>query len=433
MDDINKYFITEPNRKMRVASDKRKLDRYEAQIEHKLYVERCAEREFAHEPLTDVPDELTMPTAYFEDVSHKVEYNNFYADYYMQRYSNTNIQKYADISQRIRDCHKAWFGDRYKQSGYFNVKNVFHCHNRWCWLCNHLKQAKRLFEYHLRFESLLKDYDLYHIVFTVSNVTGTELKTALERMHSSLRKIIRYFQGFAKIGGMDFLQYGFVGAIRCFEIVINPTEYHPHLHCLFLLKKGLEQEKTEVCKYSFSNGSKIPLRLFTPLEISLQKIFYLLYNGQKVNEKNISAVKTGYSCIMDLVEGDKWHEVFKYATKMSKDGAAVCSYEQFVQLDDILHKLKMIQGYGLFYNDESKLEEEYDPTTEILFEKVLILLDRNETPERDVSVALDKLVAEVQRKQVTVISKRLAYKYLKSIYDEFRNDLTPDDDYELPF
>ena len=41
------------------------------------------------------------------------------------------------------------------------------------------------------------------------------------------------------IAGVDFAQYGFVGAIRSFEIVISPTEYHPHLHCLFLMKKGL--------------------------------------------------------------------------------------------------------------------------------------------------------------------------------------------------
>lgn len=433
-DRINRQTIHDSQKRRRKVYDEKELERLEAKQEHELAIYREADREFSRSPLDEVPDEVKLTNYYFEDVVNKVEYNNYYADFYMQRYTDTNVKKYADISERVRNCHKSWFGDKYKESGYFNVKRVFHCHNRWCWLCNHLKQAQRLMEYHVKFEELLKIYDLYHVVFTIKNVTGKELKSKLEKMQYSFKKIVRYFQCFAKIKGIDFEQYGFVGAIRSFEIVINPTDYHPHIHCLFMLKKGLYLPQTNINKFGFSYGGLV--RKFSDLEILLQKIFYLLMNGKKVVQENIDTVKLGYSVIMDHVEGDSWHEVFKYATKMSKYGASVCTYDQFVLLDDILHKFKMLQCYGIFYDDKKEKsddDEPTDPTAEILFEKVLILLNSKEKPERDISMALQEIVDEVHKKKLTVISKRLSYKYMKTIMDDLRRDMGISEDRFEPF
>lgn len=352
--------------------------------DHDYLIYQSAEYEFKRDPITEVPDDVKLPTYYFDDVANKVKYNEYYADYYQQRFEDTNVQRYADLSERVRHCHQSWFGDHYKKSGIFNVKRVFHCHNRWCWLCSHLKQAKRLFFFHKQFEKLLPNYDLYHLVFTVPNVDGSELKSTLTKMQNGLKKIIRYFQGHGKIKGVDFTQYGFVGAIRSFEIVINPTNYHPHIHCLFMLKKDLNILKSEINRYSFEYKHSKPTRLFSELEITLQKIFFLVMHGERVNLTNIRSVPNGYSCTMDYVEGDSWHEVFKYATKMSKAGASTCTYEQFCLLDDILHNLKMLQGYGIFYNMKEP-EEDNDPTAEILYEKILILLNSKEQPEKDIS------------------------------------------------
>ncbi len=411
--------------------DKKKLERLEKQAAHEREIFRYAARDFDRDPITEVPNEVKLPSDYFDDVANKVSYNEVYASHYLRRFEETNLDKYETTAERLLSCHKSWFGDRWKKAGVFNVKKVFHCHNRWCWLCTHIKQAKRLYEYHIRLEEYLKIYDLYHVVFTVKNVAGSELKHTLYRMQDGLKKIIRYFQGFVKIAGIDFEQYGFVGAIRSFEIVINPTDFHPHIHCLFLLRKGLDFPKTEINKFSFSNG--VLNRKYSKLEILLQKIFYLLVNGQKVNTENIRKLLNGYSCTMDHVEGDSWHEVFKYATKMSKDGASTCTYEQFVLLDDILHKFKMIQGYGEFYNMD-KLESESDPQAEILFEKVLILLNKIEQPVCNVSIELNKLVDELHKNNLTVISKKLSYKYLQSIMDEFRKDFNIDvSEDDLPF
>ncbi len=407
----------------------KKLERENAKAEHEYNIYRSAEIEFDRDPITEVPDQVKLPMDYFDEVAHKVDYNEVYAEHYRQRYEDTNKEKYRSMSERIAGCHKSWFGDRYKTAGVFNVKRVFHCHNRWCWLCSHLKQAKRLYKYHILFEKLLEHYDLYHLVFTVKNVTGDKLKETLKRMHDAIYRIIRKFQGDGSIKGLDFMQYGWTGAIRSFEIVINPTDYHPHLHVLFMLKKDLEFPKTHINKYSFSNGMLV--RKFSEFEILLQKLFYLAVNKKRLTPKNISELKIGYSCTMDFVEGCAWHEVFKYATKMSKDGASACTYEQFCLMDDILRRMRMIQGYGIFYDmDEPDIEN--DPTAEILFEKVLIMLGKIENPERDVHIELNKLVDELHEKKLTVISKKMSYKYLQTVVEDLQRELMIEDGFE-PF
>ena len=407
----------------------RKLEKAEVKLKHEFEVHSFANREFEREPIDEVPDEVKLPADYFDEVAHKVNYNEVYVEHYRQRYEDTNKESYRSMSERIAGCHRSWFGDHYRTAKVFNVKRVFHCHSRWCWLCTHLKQAKRLYKFHQIFASLLKQYDLYHLVFTIRNVAGMDLKDSIKREHNGLKKLIRYFQGKAKIKGLDFSQYGWIGALRSFEIVINPTDYHPHLHVLFTLKKGLEFPKTKINKYSFSNG--VLVRKFSEFEILMQKIFYLVYNGKKVTLENIKKTKLGYSCTADCVEDNAWHEVFKYATKMSKDGASTCTYEQFCLLDDILRRMKMLQGYGIFY-DMDEVEDEKDPTAEILFEKVLIMLEKIERPERDVHIELNKLVDELHEKGLTVISKKMSYKYLQAVVEDLRAELRLEYDF-APF
>ncbi len=349
----------------------------------------------------------------------------------MRRFEDTNLDRYRLMSERMLNCHKSWFGDYYKKSGVFNVKRVYHCHNRWCWLCTHLKQAKRLYKYYTLFEKLERDYDIYHIVFTVKNVRGEVLENTLTKMQESLKKIIRYFQGFKKIAGIDFTQYGFSGAIRSFEIVINPTDYHPHLHCIFAMRKGLTFAGHSLNKFSFKKSNPLYKRPFTDFEIMLQKMFYLAFNGERINTKNIEALKIGYSCTVDLAEDNRWHEVFKYATKMSKDGASVCTYEQFVLLDDIFFRMKMIQGYGIFRSVD-EIDDDKDSFAEILFQKILILLSRKESPEREVHFELEKLNDEMHRNNMIVISKKMSYKYMQAVIDDLRSELTVEDGFE-PF
>lgn len=428
---LNTRSIRASANRIRNKEQAKVFEREAAKAEHEYNIFRSAELEFDRDPITEVPNEVIVPTYYFEEVAHKKEYNEKYADHYMHRFEDTNMERYRTAAERILNCHRSWFGDHYKQSGVFNVKRVFHCHNRWCWLCSHLKQAKRLYKFYTLIDKLQKDYDLYHIVFTVKNVKGEELKERLYKMQDSIKKIIRDFQGFKKIAGIDFIQYGLPGALRSFEIVINPTDYHPHLHCLFAMKKGLVFPGYNINKFSFNKNNPGHKRPFSDFEIMLQKMFYLAVNGKRINMKNLNDLKLGYSCTVDLAEGDSWFEVFKYATKMSKDGASACTYEQFVLLDDIFFRMKMIQGYGIFRNIDD-IEDEKDPTAEILFEKILIMLNRKEKPERDVRFELEKLNDELHRNNLTVISKKMSFMYMQAVMEDLRSDLMIEDGFE-PF
>ena len=91
----------------------------------------------------------------------------------------------------------------------------------------------------------------------------------------------------------------------------------------------------------------------------------------------------------------------------------------------------MLQGYGIFY-DMDEVEDEKDPTAEILFEKVLIMLEKIERPERDVHIELNKLVDELHEKGLTVISKKMSYKYLQAVVEDLRAELRLEYDF-APF
>ncbi len=64
---------------------------------------------------------------------------------------------------------------------------------------------------------------------------------------------------------------------------------------------------------------------------------------------------------------------------------------------------------------------------------IKILLNSKEKPERDISIELDKLVDEVHKKKLTVISKRLSYKYMNMIMDDLRRDMGISEDRFEPF
>lgn len=60
------------------------------------------------------------------------------------------------------------------------------------------------------------------------------------------------------------------------------------------------------------------------------------------------------------------------------------------------------------------------------------MLSKTETPERDVSFNLDKLVEELHNKNMTVISKKMSYAYLESVKDALKAELNVEDG-DLPF
>lgn len=364
-----------------------------------------------HDPNFNIPEDIKLSDEYVNSVNHNRFFNDVYSEYYMRLYEETNLQRYKNLSSNVHFCHRYWYGDRYYFWEIFDLHRVNLCHDKFCVNCQHLKQAFRLKRFTPVFDQLREKYDLYHLVLTCPNVPGSKLNDTLNKVFEAFKKLIRYFSGDAKIKGVDFARYGFVGAIRCLEIVANPLDYHPHIHCAILLAKDLRIHKYIINKFSYSNG--VLVRWFSDLEVLIQKIFWLCMNDRKVTLDNIQALPLGYSCTLDEVEGDSWHEVFKYVMKLTKDGEPCLTYEQFKTLHNALDRRRVMQGYGILFNiaeDDSLDEEVVSEYAKIIAQFRLI-----EDPDENFYYEVDELVSSVRNKKLTVISKRLVQKWLNDL------------------
>ncbi|MBD5131339.1 MAG: protein rep [Clostridiales bacterium] len=368
----------------------------------------------------DIPEVLQLTEDYVGNVWGNRYHNELYADYYLRLHEETGLAQYEAEAERVAHCHKSWFGDHYIMQQVFDVKTVLLCHDKFCINCQHLKQASRLKRFTPVFDELRETYDLYHLVLTVPNVPGVKLNSTLDIMYRSFKKLIRYFSGDAKIKGVDFKQYGYVGAVRGLEIVANPADYHPHIHCALLLAKDLPVRKDIVNCFSYDHG--VLKRHFSNLEILIQKIWWLCLHGQKVVLDSIAGVPEGYSCTLDEVDNDEWHEVFKYVTKLTKDGEPYLSYPQFKTLYYALYRRRVMQGYGILY----KLAEDDDIDEECALEyaKVIARLRRLEEPQENYGYDIDELYTDVKSNRITAISRRNIQRYLNEIAkdEEERND-----------
>ena len=383
-----------------------------------------ANKAIGNDLYVEIPDKLKLTEDYVDCVAHNREFNDVYSDFYMKWFEDSNIAKFRTLAERVHNCHKYWLGDRYHMQRIFDVKSVNLCHDKFCVNCQHLKQASRLKRFTQIFEELRQDYDLYHLTITVPNVGSAELKSTIEKMFDAFKKLIRYFSGDAKIKDLSFKQYGYAGAVRCLEIVVNPRDYHPHIHAALLLRKDLRLEQKYINDYSYSYG--VLVRKFSDLEILIQKLIYLCMNFdnlkledksfKKIMLKHIEALPLGYSCTLNLVEGNEWHEVFKYVTKLTKDGMPLLTDEQFRTLYTVLHRCKVMQGYGLLYSIAENDDDDDEAALE--YAKILAKLRAVEDPEENCSVIIDEVVKSLHDKNITYISKRQVQTWLNELAAE---------------
>ena len=186
----------------------------------------------------------------------------------------------------------------------------------------------------------------------------------------SFGKLMGFMLGRKKIRGLPFVGLGCRGAIRSLEITMNEqmSTYHPHLHCVFVFRKGLELDKPKVFTNSFSYSRGRKVQQFSAFEVLVQKLWRLCYDGARVTKAALESLDEGYSCIVNYADGN-YHQIFKYAVAgllaekkkaMRKDGNIQrgLSYEEFKDLYFALENRRALQGYGCFYGlklDEAEL------------------------------------------------------------------------------
>ncbi len=339
-----------------------------------------------------------------EKVNRRTKKNETIAEFYEQLSEDIEENRIGwrfkpdtlwNIAERMRKCCRYWDIDHYSFQGVKDLLRTNACKNRFCDSCQNAISVQRERKFAPVLDDLSKVYDVYHIVFTVPNVYAEELKPCIDRMYKQFAYVNRLFGGDAKINGISFYKYGYVGAVRALEITKNRIEgtFHPHFHCIFVLRKGLNLDKgrKHINRFSFNNPDVkkshhkreygAPERYFSDFEILLQKIWRLRYDGIRLTKKNVKELKEGYSVICEKAEG-KYKEVFKYATKgifKEGEGNALCGYRDFLPLFSALYGRRLIQGYKLLNGFDF---EDFSQDVDEEYKKIRDTLDYLEKPIR---------------------------------------------------
>ncbi len=306
------------------------------------------------------------------------------------------MQTYVNRAARMRCCMRTeWVSDYYRMSGIKVVKSVNRCRDRFCYNCQSVDALQRFYEYAPIIDGFSTDYDIYHCVFSQPNVPGFLLKQTMDLMQRSFSKWVGYMSGKKKIRGIDFQEeFGFVGAVRALEVSQNDKDkyYHPHFHCMVVLKKGIDVTPRHRNRFSYDYTHRREDRLFSDLEVLLQRMWYLLMNGLTVTKKNIENLPQyagrqypdGFSCYAENAKGH-YHEIFKYCTKGSyKNGSILSDFDCARTLFDALYRRKVYQTYGCFYGiDMNEVHESLrsDNPADVCFEEILDRLNEFEVPE----------------------------------------------------
>jgi hypothetical protein len=253
-----------------------------------------------------------------------------------------------------------------------------------------------------------RKHKISQLVLTCPNVPGEQLAETIDRLFKSMAKLIEYLKGKEKIKGIDFTEFGYRGAIRSLEITFKGDEYHPHLHVL-MAHDGEIGEKNRINCYSFDKYNPKVVRMFSDFEIVIQKIWFLLMNGMKVIKANIEALEVGYSCMMDEFRDNDFIELFKYMTKATDEEGNLMTYENFRTLYFTLHRVRQIQGYGIFFRIK---DEDLEDLVDEKYNELIEQLRQKEIPE-SVHETPQELLKTFY--QYTIISRKRIYAYIRNM------------------
>lgn len=306
--------------------------------------------------------------------------------------------------ERISGCNRFWQIDKFPMQAVKDYIGTTTCKDKFCSNCKKLKQASRMARYIPQIEECSFNNQMYHLVLTIPSVTGTQLSKSIDFIFSAYSKLNRYFRGDKRIRGLSFENWGYLGGLRSLEITYKGDKFHPHLHCLLICQNNFLTDKTIQNIYSLKRGQVS--RKFSIEEILIQKIWYLLMNGQVVNIKNLDSVELGYSCMIDKFRDEDYAELFKYITK--NDNGKM-TYEQFNILREALQNKRQIQGYGVLHRISDDRSEAIEEEVAAIYSEIRRELEAVETPTKEFLKPRNLLLDS----ENLIISKKRIYAYLR--------------------
>ena len=348
--------------------------------------------------------DIIVDKCYVQDVYNNNVYNKVIVGYY-EKLIKDNPSVPISIIENIKKCNKYFTVNRYDCSMVKDFISTNLCRDKFCNNCKKVKQASRMSRYIPEIEPYSDN--LYHIIFTLPNVCGSDLKNTLDKMSKSFRKLMRYINGTKKLNFLDFSKYKYLGSIRSLEITFKNDSYHPHYHCAFAFK-NLDLNCKYKNSYSYDHKGIKDLRLFSEFEIILQKLWYMCLNDITVCSENFNNLELGYSVLCNKFQDGDYAELFKYMTKETDEINNILTYDNFKTLYYATKCLKQIQGYGVFYRiNDSDLDSEVD----IMYNDLVYYLSCLEVPVLQHDKPFDLLNDNIY----TLISRKKVYQYLKDL------------------
>lgn len=274
-----------------------------------------------------------------------------------KRLSWDEVQTMKNQVERLADCNKRWDTETYEASNVKVLLRTFLCKDKFCPNCQAVKRMvlwNRLQPY----MEQCKD-SLYHMTLTVPDCTGEELYDTVRHMALCFKTLVTYLNGNKKVRGVDLSQYDFKGCFRSLEIKCKGENlYHPHFHVAAVLGNGGGLEDKHIFN-EFSRSKGHDDRLFSDIEVAIQRIWWLLINGQRLTYRNIFEDDTlgRYSCTVDKCQPDDCERLIAYVIKGSPMKGITDG--NFRTLYQTLKNCRQIQGYGDLYHVKS-IEETGD-------------------------------------------------------------------------
>ena len=344
---------------------------------------------------------------YIGEVIKNKDYNKIIIEHYQRLAAEYPDVNFSNNIENMSNCNSWWLIDHYQEQKIKDFKKTSLCKDKFCSNCKKVKQASRLSKFVPIIEDLAKDKNIYHLVLTVPNCNGTNLKDTIKKMFKNFYSLNRYLNLNLKIRGLDFSQYGYSGSIRSLEVTYSKDDYHPHLHCIIAFDKPLDDNR--YIKNTYSRSRKNGYRKFTDFEILIQKIWYLLNNNEKVTKKNIDELEVGYSCTVDSIDESSLFEVFKYMTKTKDEKNNIIPYDNFKTLYFALYRVRQIQGYGCFYNvkDDDSIIDQVDD----FYDVIINILKAKENPVEVCETPQDLLLDN----ENLIISRKTIFNYLRQL------------------
>ena len=299
--------------------------------------------------------------SYRKNVFNNVKRNNEILIYYMSMIAAAVKSKapQRDIAsmtkrwKRLERCNQFWQIETYQASRVKVLLKTYLCHDKFCYNC---KQVKQLV-WTKRYLPLLENYrdSMYHITLTVPDCSGEHLPVTLRRMAQCMKRLVGYLYGDRQLKGLDLAGYGYQGCIRTLEITYNGNMYHPHYHIAAIFTNPAVVEDKCIDNQFSAYGTK----QFSKFETILQRVWWLLINGQRLSYEAIfseTAEQESYSCTVDSFQPDDYKKLFSYMIKSHSMENEMMTMEQFQTLYHALNRVPQIQGYGVFYNIKAAVD-----------------------------------------------------------------------------